>query len=76
MISLGLAFLLVLGKSGLDQWFSNMLAVGPFCQTESYTETQHEDSRCVSGGSLPGNAYAGRWTGLNAGTQDCQPADA
>lgn len=38
-MSLGLGFLLLLGKFGLNKWFSDVLAaVGPFCQTESYTD--------------------------------------
>lgn len=38
-MSLGLGFLLVSGKFGLEQWFSNMLAVGPFGK-QNLTEIQ------------------------------------
>lgn len=69
-MSLGLGFLLVLGKLGLDWWFSNMLSAGPFCPTESHTETQYAGLKVCVGASPPGNTGAGRWPGVNVWTRD------
>lgn len=66
----GLGFLLVLGKLGLDSWFSNMLSVGAFCPTESYTETQYAGLKLCVGASPPGNTDAGRWPVVNVRTRD------
>lgn len=58
--SLGLSFLLVYGKVGLDQWFSTMLAVSPFCQA-----VLHKDPIYRTEGAQQEFATASRYGEMN-----------